>query len=365
MKDPIYVVNPEDRSTVVVTPTTFYDLNVKERQDLQEWLMNRPEVLGEDLLLITSEFDRFDRSDRRLDLLLLDRRCRLVIAELKLDAAGTLADQQAIRYAAFCSTMTIDDVVNLLAARTAQGREEAVSTIAAFVGLSEPILDGEPRIILAAGAFNDQELTSTVMWLRKFRVDISCVELTPYRHPNDAGNILLVPKILIPLPEARDYVVSVERKERNEIDRKADTRFSDFYRIVLNEYASLDPTLPGPKNPSTQDWFLFGIGRGDMHYEWQVRRRPRFVYIAIHFESPDQQTNRERLSMLLDALPDLASNFRYESINGDWGSRGFTQFAIKIPFGTEMPDATIAREAAIAMRDLIAQTHSTLMAMPR
>ena len=64
--------------------------------------MDRPEVLGEPLLLITSEFEE---SDKRLDLLLLDRSARLVVAELKLDASGTLADQQAIRYAAFCSTI--------------------------------------------------------------------------------------------------------------------------------------------------------------------------------------------------------------------------------------------------------------------
>ena len=119
MSDPIYVVDPATKQSIQVMPTKFAELNVKECKDLQAWLINKPEVLGETLLLISNEFSKFDKSNKRLDLLLLDKQGKLVIAELKLDASGTLADQQAIRYAAFCSTMTMDDVVVELANRLA------------------------------------------------------------------------------------------------------------------------------------------------------------------------------------------------------------------------------------------------------
>ena len=365
MKDKLYLVNPTNKTTAEVGPTTFSELKLKERYDLQEWLMDRPEVLGEPLLLITSEFDRFDRSDKRLDLLLLDRSARLVVAELKLDASGTLADQQAIRYAAFCSTMTMDDVTELYARRVGKNDEDALADIAEFVASGDASsLNGEPRIILAAGSFDDQELTSTVLWLRRFGVDITCVELTPYIYPGDNTHVLLVPRTLIPLAEARDYVVSVERKERAAIERRADTRFSDFFRQVLDSYAALGPSLPGPKNPPTQSWMQLTIGRGDVHYEWQIRVRTKFVAVAIHFENRTPEVNERRLRELLDACPRLAEGYTVEKEQGAWGKKGWTQFTLKVPFEGLMPDPEMATEAAQAMRDLVERTHGTLLALP-
>ena len=103
----------------------------------------------EPLLLITSEYDRFEKSDKRLDLLALDKAGKLVIVELKRDVAGSLADLQAIRYAAFCSTMTLDDVVSLYAEFVKKDEEAARQTIVEFVDdASFSELDEQPRIIL-------------------------------------------------------------------------------------------------------------------------------------------------------------------------------------------------------------------------
>lgn len=43
-----------------------------ERYDLQEWLVNHPEALGEELLIIQKEFNGFDGTGERLDLLAID-----------------------------------------------------------------------------------------------------------------------------------------------------------------------------------------------------------------------------------------------------------------------------------------------------
>jgi hypothetical protein len=157
---------------------SFAELGVKERQHLEEWIKKNPAILGsDDLLLIASEYDRFDKSGKRLDLLALDRDGKLVIIELKRDAAKSLADLQAIRYAAFCSTLTFEDVVSLYSQFADFTAEKASETIQEFVKKPEFKLDNKPRIILAAGGFDDQELTSCVLWLRNFGVDISCVEI--------------------------------------------------------------------------------------------------------------------------------------------------------------------------------------------
>src|SRR3954453_19034104 len=94
-----------------IYPQTLIGLNIWERKHVQEWIRINPEILGEDLLVLTMEFDRFLQSNDRLDLLALDRAGNLVVVELKRDSAAGFADLQAIRYAAMVSSMTVDKVV--------------------------------------------------------------------------------------------------------------------------------------------------------------------------------------------------------------------------------------------------------------
>src|SRR5262249_55250683 len=139
----------------------------------------------------------------------------LTIIELKLAAAGSQADLQALRYAAFCSTMTMEQVVTAYSEFHEVAEDEAKQKIVEFLGdVVQPRLDRNPRIIIAAGSIDDQELTGWVMWLRRFGVDISCVELTPYTMPG--VGIILAPRTIIPIPEAKEFMVKVEQKEASE-----------------------------------------------------------------------------------------------------------------------------------------------------
>jgi hypothetical protein len=215
MNQSVYLVATGANSPVAVEPVSFNSLGVQERRDLEDWVLKNPQLLGEELLIITPEFDRFDKSSRRLDVLALDKEGTLVVIELKLDVAGTLADLQAIRYAAFCSTMTMDQVVDYFANYHAVPRAEAESRILEFLAEEDlPQLEKQPRIILAAGSMDDLDLTSCVLWLRRFGVNMTCVELTPYRLPD--SRVLLVPRIIIPLPETREFTVGVEIKQAAE-----------------------------------------------------------------------------------------------------------------------------------------------------
>ena len=221
MANQIFILDPSDKTPQAVTPLTFAGLGLKERADLEEWIKVNPDILGTKLLVIKDEYDRFEKSDKRLDLLALDDLGKLVIIELKRDAAGSLADLQAVRYAAFCSTLTLSEVVDLLAEYAEISVESAKQRVQEFVtnAPTELLVNGEfakldnkPRIILAAGGFDDQELTSCVLWLRSFGVDISCVELAPYQI-GDGKHLILVPRVIIPLPEAKVYLMGTEKKE--------------------------------------------------------------------------------------------------------------------------------------------------------
>ena len=211
MENKIILMDDKAEKPVTLAATTFSALGKKEVQDLEKWVIANPDILGIDVKIITDEYDHFDKADLRLDLLAIDRQGSLVIIELKRDVKGTLADLQAIRYAAFCSSMTFQDVVSEFADFLEIGTEEASQKLTEFVRDPEfKALKNQPRIVLAAGTFDDPAITSCVLWLRSFGVDISCVEITPYRLPDD--RIALVPRVIIPLPETKDFMVGIERK---------------------------------------------------------------------------------------------------------------------------------------------------------
>jgi len=74
----------------VAEPFLLSDAGIRERQDLLEWVTAHPEVLGDDVLIVTAEFDRWESDSggvakERLDLLGLDPSGRLVVVELKRD----------------------------------------------------------------------------------------------------------------------------------------------------------------------------------------------------------------------------------------------------------------------------------------
>jgi hypothetical protein len=195
---------------------TFIELNIWERQHIEEWVRENPEILGEDLLVLTIEFDRFVNSSDRLDLLALDRDGNLVVVELKRDSAAGYADLQAIRYAAMVSSMTIDKLIPYYTAYRQKHYSEQLTGSDARGQIIEFIeseqfteISSKPRIILCSEGFSP-EITTTVLWLRDFQIDISCVKITPYKV---GEKIIIVPKTVIPLEEAKQYLIDIKIKE--------------------------------------------------------------------------------------------------------------------------------------------------------
>lgn len=202
-----------------ITEATFVGLNIWERKHIEEWVRSNPEILGEDLLILTTEFDRFVNSTDRLDVLALDRDGNLVVVELKRDSAAGYSDLQAIRYAAMVSSMTIDKLLPYYIAYRKKYYDEQLSTGEARDQVIEFVesdsfneLSKKPRIILCSEGFS-QEITTTVLWLRDFQVDIGCVKITPYKIDD---KVIVVPKVLIPLQEAKQYLIDIKIKEEEQ-----------------------------------------------------------------------------------------------------------------------------------------------------
>lgn len=169
-------------------PISFADAGLKERDHLQEWILANPQILGGDLMVVSSEYDGFESSEGtpiydRLDVLAIDRSGRLVIAELKRDRAQSAVTMQALNYAAMMSRFSLDEVGTVF---TKYQRKQGRDVEDPLVDLQEwapEISDetlGPPAIILVAGDFAPQ-VTNTAMFLFENGIDIRLVQVRLYR----------------------------------------------------------------------------------------------------------------------------------------------------------------------------------------
>ena len=242
----IVSIDKEENDVEPLANRTLSTLDVLERRDLQEWVIENPGLLDEDLLVVTSEYDGFERTRDRLDVLALDRAGKLAVVELKGDEADRTTDLQAIEYASYCATLTPREVQELYREFWSDRRDEPLRSedvggkFADFLnetadeevsltedGWAEFDLDDKPRIILAAGSFGI-EITSPVLWLTdEYGMDIACVRIEAYEH---RGRILLYSQQLIPVPETEEYVTKRREKDR---DRTSTTRRRRAIDVLL------------------------------------------------------------------------------------------------------------------------------------
>ena len=261
----IFVISDNLGEIEKVESGSFVDLNVWERTHIQEWVRRHPEILGEDLLIVSMEFDRFQGSRDRLDLLAVDRMGNLVVVELKRNSHADYADLQSVRYAAMISTMTIEQLLPYYADYHKRSTGERVSNeelrtkIAEFVEIEEfEELSSQPRIILCSEDFS-QEISTTVLWLRGFDLDIACVRLTPHRLED---KIVLVPEKIIPLQETEQYVIGIQEKEEKRQESRKGTRA-----------ATLEELLDKADRNGTGEGFRAILEAAENHPDVGLRRR--------------------------------------------------------------------------------------------
>src|SRR3978361_1691579 len=109
----MYQINKTTNRISKLETKTFSDLHFKEREHLQEWIANNPESLGEEILIIQKEFNGFNDTNERLDLLALDKQGNLIVIENKLDDTGKDVTWQALKYASYCSTLKKDQIAKI------------------------------------------------------------------------------------------------------------------------------------------------------------------------------------------------------------------------------------------------------------
>ena len=216
----MYRVDIDNKKLIEIPATTYSELNLRERFDIQEWIAGTPEILGEPLLIISKEL--ILPSGRRLDLLAVDKEGALVVIELKRDNSGTDVEWQAIKYASYCSSFSHDEIYKYFAEYLGTDGDDAQVKIESFINCEPEDLNQHQRIILVAKEFHS-EVISAVLWLRESEIDIECIRVTPYF--DQKGELFINPEIIIPLPEAKDYIQKKESKQK-ELKQPGKSSFS-------------------------------------------------------------------------------------------------------------------------------------------
>ncbi|WP_263167235.1 MGMT family protein [Streptomyces sp. SCSIO ZS0520] len=205
--------------------------NLLERQHLQEWVIAHPQVLGESVLVITAEYDRWADTDGvpardRLDVLGLDATGRLVVVELKRGTADRDVHLQAITYAALVSRFDLDTLAHAHCAFLSR-RGEALDVEACRQRLLDHV-DGEwspallqrPRQVIVAADFPKQ-VTHSVVWLSEMGIDIDLVQVGLWRVE---GHLVAGFTKVYPTPEVEEFTLAPARVEGEAVARKLQER---------------------------------------------------------------------------------------------------------------------------------------------
>lgn len=279
-----------------VPTTTFVAEAILERKHLQRLLRADTKPLGEDLLVLAEEFGNWEDSNRRIDLLCLDRDGTLVVVEIKRTDDGGHMELQAIRYAAMVSSMTLDHAVaahaKYLGGEPADAEVKARNAVAEFLNvesIEEAELVDEVRIILVSADFSS-EITTSVMWLNKRGLDIRCIRLCPYKM---ADKVLVDATQIIPLPEAADYEVKLreQTQETKKLRTKRQETFKRFWSQFIDLSSKKTPLFAN-RSTTTDHWLSAGIGRAGFSLTASLTEDRARVECTIRIGKNNAATNK-------------------------------------------------------------------------
>ncbi|MDE1347883.1 DUF4268 domain-containing protein [Vibrio aestuarianus] len=274
----MFTVNHQTNRISPVKIKKFSELGFTERKHLQEWLAHQPDALGEELLIIQKEFDGFDDTRERLDLLALDKDGNLVIIENKLDDSGRDVVWQALKYASYCASLTKGQIVDIYQQyldryKPLQGERDllnqpqnAVQRICEF--LDAPDLDeiklnlgNSQRLMLVAANFR-KEVTSTALWLLGQGLSIQCFKVTPYALDEQ---LLINIDQIIPTPEAKELMIGINAKEAEEkttevVLKNRHSVRREYWEQALEVFQKSDCNLYDNISTTKDHWLCAGSG---------------------------------------------------------------------------------------------------------
>ena len=313
----MFVVNNVDKTASKIKEISFKDIGLKERSDLQEWIANNPIILGEDLLIIQKEFDGFNDTKERLDLLALDKNGNLVIIENKLDDSGRNVVWQAMKYAGYCSSLKKEDIKDIYTQYLSKigSSDKAEESIVEFLNkpdFSEVQLNQDltQRIILVAKEFR-KEVTNTVIWARKYGMKIQCLKIMPYMI-NDL--LIIDTEQIIPVKVIADIMISYDEKAQEDFKNKEDLANTqimrnEFWHMFIPKFNEKSSLFSGRNITLNQYdyWFSTGAGISGVYFNFLVTKS--YAGIELEISGRTQEENKKIYDYLYSYKDEIENSF--------------------------------------------------------
>ena len=309
----MFIIDKDNNKIDKIESKTFHELGFREREHLQEWIAKNPACLGdEELLIIQKEFDGFNDTNERLDLLALDKYGALVVIENKLDDTGRDVNWQALKYVSYCSTLSVPQIVDIYQAYLdKQGKDEKAKEKLVEFYDDKPfeeisLNERDQRMILVAGNFR-KEVTSTAMWMINHGIQVQCFKATPYKHGED---LLLDIEQIIPVKEAEEYIIKMADKAKEAESVRESSRgilalrkkywaeLLEKFNLVSNQFQNI--------NPTTDHWISSGSGVSGVPFSFVVTKN--YVSVDLSISTSNTDTNK----IIYDKLYNLKDEIEKE-----------------------------------------------------
>lgn len=311
----VFQVNRAENRLLRLEQKKFAELDLREREHLQEWLANQPDALGEELLIVQKEFDGFSDTRERLDLLALDKNGHLVVIENKLDDSGRDVTWQALKYTAYVSGLTKAQIVDIFQSYLDRycGGGNAIQSICEFMEieeLDEIVLNPghDQRIMFVAANFR-KEVTSTVLWLCEHRIDARCFKVVPYGFGDE---LLIDIQQVIPTPEAADFMIGMAEKgtEEKSVQDAQKSRHKlrlDFWEQALETLRANGLALFQNISPTRDHWLSAGSGVGSCPFQMIFSRDE--ARVELYLQRSDSSENKWLFDRLREQKDEIEQSF--------------------------------------------------------
>lgn len=322
------------------------EAGLKEREHLQEWVLQHPQILGDDVKVITFEFGRWTGSGSnverdRLDVLGVDVDGRLVVVELKRDKAPDTVDMQALKYAALVSRFTREDVDKVHAQYLSRRRGEPVTPDEAAVELDEWATITEeslrvPRLMLMASSF-PRTVTATVVFLhQQLGLDVQLLAFQAYK---TAESVLLTVSQHYPPPDVEEFVLSPEvneAKQQRTVKNSKKREATTVSRLIGADALELGATLTfrcpvAGITPQVDQWMAEDPARARATWQEDVAK-PLLWHVDGEAYSPTGLA-----SLILEEAADRTSAIQGPACWVDDTGTTLVELANSLPAGSEVP----------------------------
>jgi Endonuclease NucS C-terminal domain len=321
----MYKYDPVKNELIEIPETSFQENNILERDNIEEWVRKNPEILGEELLIIGHEYDKFDISDR-LDLLAVDKEGKLVVIETKRDKSGSEVDFQCLKYCSYCSQLKPQDVIDIFIEYLNKNKinKDAKELIIDFLELPSgnedtinEMLNNSQRFIII-GKEIDKRILSVSAWLFENGIDVKCITIKPFKDSNN--EIYVDIDQIIPPFKINDYFIQKKENKKEDATIYQSDYIINFFQYIV-EYVQTNSNLKINYSPR-KSYCNVSSGKSINYTLGYLKRDNTFTLHAVIKDATKKEKFAEFYQLQKDKLEELFSNdiqFQPEGErNPDW-----------------------------------------------